>query len=205
MSRLLKYAVFLALAVAIGAYIVLGPLSLDDIFPATHVERETAVALVEPAPPAKPASIDEELDYMVAKQLASLEGWRAFLAAHPNGAYARSAQAEVRKRLGGNDASVEAPVASRAATPTEDDWGHGIVQQLGSLASYAQSATAKVERLLLADKAPAPGNAEAPNRASSDGGVGSESTGPVSSPVRDAAPAADAAPVSTEGARGGEG
>jgi hypothetical protein len=198
MSRLLKYAAVLALAVAIGAYIVLGPLSLDDIFPTTHAERKAVVALLEPAPLATPASIDEELDYMVAKRLASLEGWRTFLAAHPNGAYAQSAQAEVRKRGGANDASAEAPVAARAETPINDDGGHGIAQQLGSLASYAQSATAKVEQLLLADKAPAPGKAEAPDSASSRASVASEPTEPVSSPSGDAAPVADATPVSNE-------
>jgi hypothetical protein len=152
MRRLLKYAIVLALAVAIGAYIVLGPLSLDDFFP-SHPERE-ALADLEP-PPASSASIDEELDYMVAKRLGSLEGWRAFLAAHANGAYAHSAQAEVRKRLGVNDASAEAPVAAPASASVDNQRGYGVVERLGSLASYAQSATAKVEQLLLAEKAPA--------------------------------------------------
>ena len=152
MRRLLKYAIVLALAVAIGAYIVLGPLSGDDSFP-SHPERE-ALADLEP-PPASSASIDEELDYMVAKRLGSLEGWRAFLAAHANGAYAHSAQAEVRKRLGVNDASAEAPVAAPASASVDNQRGYGVVERLGSLASYAQSATAKVEQLLLAEKAPA--------------------------------------------------
>jgi hypothetical protein len=46
---------------------------------------------------------------MVAKRLASLEGWRAFLAAHGNGAYAQSARAEVERRLGTEKASAEPP------------------------------------------------------------------------------------------------
>lgn len=99
MRRLLKYAIVLALALAIGAYFVLGPLDLEDIIP-SHPEQGAAVAPVEATPPASPASMDEELDYMVAKRLASLEGWRAFFAAHPNGAYALSARAEIEKRLG---------------------------------------------------------------------------------------------------------
>src|SRR6516164_4012504 len=100
MSRLLKYAVFLASAVVIGFYIVFGPLGLEDIA-SIPIQRETTVipttreAAVPPVEPASKASIDEELDYMVAKRLGSLEGWRAFLAGHRNGAYAQSAQAEV--------------------------------------------------------------------------------------------------------------
>ena len=105
MSRLLKYAIVLALAVAIGSYIVLGPVGLDEFLP-SHPERAALAAHVEPTPPASPASIDEELDYMVAKRLASLEGWRAFLAAHANGTYAQSARAEVERRLGADNASA---------------------------------------------------------------------------------------------------
>ena len=116
MGRLLRYAIVLALAVAIGAYVVLGPLSLDDFF-ASRTEQKAAAFPIEPTPPASPASVDEELDYMVAKQLASLEGWRAFLAAHPNGAYAQSARAEIEKRLGADNAAAEAPVASPASAP----------------------------------------------------------------------------------------
>jgi hypothetical protein len=191
MRRLLKYAVVLALAVAIGAGILLGPLSLDDIFP-SHPEGK-APAAVEPTPPAPSASIDEELDLMVAKRLASLEGWRAFLAAHANGAYAQSAQAEIRRRLGANDPSGEAPVAAPALASTGNNWGDGIARRLGSLASYAQSATAKVERLLLAEEAPAPGNAEVSRGASSDARAATESMDPVPSLSGDAVPAAAAA------------
>jgi hypothetical protein len=79
MRKLLKYAVYvivLALAVAIGAYIVLGPVSLADIVP-SHPEQKAAAAQPQPTPPASPASIDpapidEELDYMVAKRRALL-------------------------------------------------------------------------------------------------------------------------------------
>jgi hypothetical protein len=99
MSSLLKYAtVILAFAVAIGTYNVLGPLSLEDIIP-SHPQQRAAVAPVEATPPASPASMDEEPDYMVAKQLASLEGWRAFLAAHANGAYARPRERRSRDGL----------------------------------------------------------------------------------------------------------
>jgi hypothetical protein len=60
--------IVLALGVVIGTYIVLGPLSLENIAPIA-TQRGAAVAPVEPASPtapASPASIDEE----VAKRLA---------------------------------------------------------------------------------------------------------------------------------------
>ena len=116
-ARLLKYAIVLAPAVAIGAFIVLGPVSLEDIVP-SHPEVKAAAAHLQPTPPASPASIDEELDYMVAKRLASLEGWRAFLAAHANGTYAQSARAEVERLLPGEKAPAPAAAeVSNGASP----------------------------------------------------------------------------------------
>ena len=97
MGRLLKYAVVLAVAVAIGAYIVLGPASVDNLF--SDGEQEAATSQPEPTPPAPSASNDEEQDYIVARRLASLEGWSAFLAAHPNSAYAQVATAKIEQRL----------------------------------------------------------------------------------------------------------
>jgi hypothetical protein len=105
MKALLKYAFFLALALAIGFYIY-GPLNLEDIA-AVHVKPEAAVAPV--APGASP-SIDEELDYMVARRLGSLGGWRAFLAAHGRGVYTQSARVEVERLL-----SAEKALAPAAA------------------------------------------------------------------------------------------
>ncbi len=101
MRGLLKYAFVLALGVAIGAY-VLGPLNLEDSVPNNSAEN-AATGQFDPSSLATP-SVDEELDYEVARQFASLSGWRAFLAAHPNGAYARSARAEVARRLGAESA-----------------------------------------------------------------------------------------------------
>ena len=96
-GRVLKYAVVLAVAVAIGAYIVLGPGSVDNLF--SDDEQQAATAKPEPTPSAPSASNDEEQDYMVAERLALLEGWSAFLAAHPSGAYARVATAKVEQLL----------------------------------------------------------------------------------------------------------
>jgi len=149
MRGLLKYAFVLALGIAIGAYIV-----LDTIAPDTAKQSEIA-ARSEAAPPATLESIEEEeLEYAVAKRLASLDGWRAFLAAHPNGAHAQAARAEIARRFGASSASADGAAAAPAGT-------------------------AKVERLLLAGKVSASGDAEA--------------SGAASSETRDAVPAPDAA------------
>src|SRR5271163_896780 len=43
------------------------------------------------------AKVDEDLDYRIAEQTKSIDGWRAFLAAHPRGAHAPAAQTELDK------------------------------------------------------------------------------------------------------------
>ena len=170
MRRLLKYTFVLALAVGVGCYVVLGPPSLEDLVP-MPAERNTEVIPVGRTPPASPASIDEEVDYIFAERLASLEGWRAFLATHPSGTYAQSARAEVARRLGDNGQ------------------GYGLSEWLASLASYAHSATAKVEQLLLADEAPASGNPPISAQAPADERGASQPTNPLSSAVEGAVPA----------------
>ena len=57
-----------------------------------------AAASPAAAPPAN-ADADEASDYRTTERFASLDGWRAFLAIHPDGAYARLARAEVDKLL----------------------------------------------------------------------------------------------------------
>ena len=67
MGGLLKYAFVLGLGIAIGAYIVLEPLSLDDI---SRDAAERNAATPEPGPSATLASIEEEeLEYTVAKRV----------------------------------------------------------------------------------------------------------------------------------------
>jgi len=181
MRRLLKYAFVLALAVGVGCYVVLGPFSLEDLVP-LPADRNAEVIPVEPTSPAAPASIDEELDYTVAKQLASLAGWRAFLDAHPSGAYAQSARAEVARRLG-------APAASQGAASTDNGRGYGLSERLASLASYAQFATVKVEQLLQADEAPASDHpAVSPQAPAGERGA-SQPMHPVSSTAEGVVPA----------------
>ena len=181
MGRLLKYAFVLALAVGVGCYVVLGPFSLEDLVP-LPADRDAAVIPIEPTSPAAPASIDEELDYIVAKRLASLAGWRTFLDAHPSGAYAQSAGAEVARRLG-------ASAATSGAAPSNNGRGYGLSERLASVASYAQFATAKVEQLLLADEAPPSGNPAVSAQAPADERGESQSAHPVSSAAEGAVPA----------------
>jgi uncharacterized caspase-like protein len=69
------------------------------------VAAAPSVAAVPPAPtspaaaPPANADADEASDYRTTERFASLDGWRAFLAVHPDGAYARLARAEVDKLL----------------------------------------------------------------------------------------------------------
>jgi len=174
MRRLLKYAFVLALGIAIGAYIV-----LDNMAPDAGHQGEIA-ARSEAAAPATPASIEEEeLEYSVAKRLASLDGWRAFLAAHPNGVHAKAAKAEIARRFGASSASADGAAVAPALAPNDNAQGYALSERLGSLASHAQSAKAKVERLLLTGKVAALGDAKA--------------SGAASSEIGDAAPATDGA------------
>ncbi len=151
MRGLLCYAFVLALGVAIGAY-VLGPLNFEDRV-ADASEQNAITGQQGSLSSATPPSVEEELDYKVARQFASLAGLRAFLTAHPNGAYARSARAEVARRLGADGASADG-----AAPPTGNDPADGLSRRIVSLASNAQSATARVEQLLLGETAPASGD-----------------------------------------------
>jgi hypothetical protein len=93
----------------------------------------------------------------------------------------------------------EARVAPAEATPAarlDEDLDYRIAQRIGSLEGWrsflaahgsgfhAQAARAEVDRLALAEKAPAPDAAEASNRASSDGKAAGEATGSPPSPGR---------------------
>jgi hypothetical protein len=54
-------------------------------------------AVVPAVDPIAAAKVDEDLDYRIAERTKSTEGWRAFLAAHPDGPHAQSARAELDK------------------------------------------------------------------------------------------------------------
>lgn len=87
---------------------------------------ETSVAFIGRAlTPVKPeaapidaaasARLDEDLDYRLADQRKSADGWRAFLAAHPSGAHAPAAKAALDKLE-----PPPAPLVSEAALNTPD-------------------------------------------------------------------------------------
>ena len=76
-------------------------------------------AAVAPVDPARAALVDEELDYRVAQRLGSLEGWRAFLAAHGSGVYTQSARAEVESLLLAEKAP--APTAAKISNGASPD------------------------------------------------------------------------------------
>ena len=76
---------------------------------------EVAGALVDPAAAAR---VDEDLDYMIAQRIGSVEGWRSFLAGHGSGVHAQSAKAEVEKLLlaGQDPAPAAAEVSNGSST-----------------------------------------------------------------------------------------
>ena len=114
----------------------------DDVLRATNHRQEPYVygslggenvALVPPAaaapsvaavPPAA-ADADEASDYRTTERFASLDGWRAFLAVHPDGAYARLARAEIDKLLARQKLEAArtevAPLSSGALCERDED------------------------------------------------------------------------------------
>lgn len=113
---------------------------------------ETSVAFINSAlTPGKPeaapidavasAKVDEDLDYRIAEQAKSVEGWRAFLAAHPRGAHAPAAQAELDK--------LQPPPASTVAEAALDTPGQQLefFRMMERLSAEAPEA-ATIERIV---------------------------------------------------------
>jgi hypothetical protein len=106
------------------------PLTRDDIAKLRWLD-DINVIVSKSLAPAKPeagvsrvdpiaaANVDEDLDYRIAQRMKSTEGWRSFLAAHPDGPHAQSARAEIDKLV-----PVEtrpAPVAVQASNGGSSD------------------------------------------------------------------------------------
>ena len=118
-----KYAVVLASGLAIGFYmheppnlekfVTLPSLDEIDIIFREALAAAKPKALVAPVDPAAAARVGEELDYRIAQRTNSLQGWRAFLAAHENGLFAQDARAEVDTLL-----ATETPPVKAAAEAT---------------------------------------------------------------------------------------
>ena len=106
MSFSWKYAFVLALAVAV--IYAFGPLTRDEIAKLRWLDHINVIISKVLAPanrevrmvsvdPAAAANVDEDLDYRIAQRVKSMEGWRSFLAVHPDGPRAQSARAELDK------------------------------------------------------------------------------------------------------------
>jgi hypothetical protein len=76
-------------------------------------KSEPEVSSVDPIAAAK---VDEDLDYRIAERTKSTEGWRAFLAAHPDGPHAQAARAELDKLA---PPASSAPAAATLAPPAQ--------------------------------------------------------------------------------------
>ena len=91
--------------------------------PSAPAAPPPSASLAAPARPpvAAPPSADtsEVSDYRTAEQVGSLDSWRAFLAVHPGGSYARLARAEIDKLLANQ--KVEEASRTAAAPLSADD------------------------------------------------------------------------------------
>ena len=130
MKTLFKYAIVLALGLALGFY-VHGLLSLEDVAKLKWLD-EINVIINKPVVAARPAVVpsvdlaaaallDEDLDYRIAQRIGSLDGWRSFLTAHGSGVHAQSAREEVEKLLLAEKAPTPpgAEVSKGASTDTK--------------------------------------------------------------------------------------
>ena len=130
MKTLFKYAIVLALRLALGFY-VHGLLSLEDVAKLKWLD-EINVIINKPVVAARPAVVpsvdlaaaallDEDLDYRIAQRIGSLDGWRSFLTAHGSGVHAQSAREEVEKLLLAEKAPTPpgAEVSKGASTDTK--------------------------------------------------------------------------------------
>jgi hypothetical protein len=122
MKVLFKYGLAVALGIGVGTYLQ-RPVSFEEIGNLNW--RDEAEFVIDKIfapemPKAAVASfdataaeqVDEDLDYRITQRLATLDGWRAFLAAHGNGAHAETAKAEIDKLTG----AAEGPAGNPAET-----------------------------------------------------------------------------------------
>jgi hypothetical protein len=177
MRGLLKYAFVLIFGIAIGGYIGLGPFSLDAPAPSS-AERSQAVA---PIKPAASESVDQEVDSMIAARLASP-------AAAGPAEHALSASI---------DEDLDYMVAKRLASL--ERW-RAFLAAHGS-GPYAQSARAEIDRLLRAESALAPRDAQVSDGEASHPSATTDSPDLVSSNHGQTAPAMTGTAASTDGSQ----
>ncbi len=98
---------------------VYGSLGGDNVALVPAIAEAPSAAAASPAaPPGAATAPDAEAsDYRTAERAGSLDGWRSFLAVHPEGSYARLARAEVEKLL----ANQKLEASRTAVTPLSPD------------------------------------------------------------------------------------
>jgi hypothetical protein len=123
-----KYMLLMALALpAIYAY---APLHLGDVTKSGWVDNievfitRSLAAMrpatrVSPVDPVAAANVNEDLDYRIAQRTKSIEGWRAFLTAHPDGPHAQLARVEVDQLI--SPPAFPAAVAAQAVEASSSD------------------------------------------------------------------------------------
>jgi|SRR5271166_753522 len=129
MKAFVKYAVVLASGLAIGFYLHEPPklerfVTLPSLEEIDVVVREALAAarpkaLVDPVDPAAAALVEEELDYRTAQRTRSLDGWRAFVAAHPSGLHAQDAKAKIDLLIAADTPPANAADRTNAAPAQE--------------------------------------------------------------------------------------
>ena len=103
---------------------------------------EVAGTLVDPAAAAR---VDEDLDYMIAQRIGSLEGWRSFLAAHGSGAHAQSARAETQVLAGKAPAQPNgAPAHAKAENEVAPSAPPSSGTEVAALAAPVAQASAEL-------------------------------------------------------------
>lgn len=108
-----------------------------------------------PLDPVAAANVNEDLDYRIAAQTKSVQGWRSFLAAHPNGAHASAAHAELDKLqpppqpAPGLDKlqprPPPAPAVAKLNTPSEQPESVGPTEGQSAEAPESQTKPADIE------------------------------------------------------------
>lgn len=165
MKAFVKYAALLASGLAIGVYLHEPPkldrfVALPSLEEIDVVVREALAAArpkanVTPADPAAAALVEEDLDYRIAERVKSLEGWRAFVADHPNGLYAQEAKGKIDGLIAAADRTnaAEPQKPPESGRPAEE--ASGAAQSQAKSESDADHGVAGIQVAALESKAPA--------------------------------------------------